>query len=39
MGVEVSDAFGSIWITAYDELAKKIFADMGASAAKQLQEL
>ena len=33
----MSDAFGSIWITAYDELAKKIFHDMGKTAAKQLK--
>jgi hypothetical protein len=25
MGVEVSDSTGSLWTTAYDELAKKIF--------------
>lgn len=36
MGIEISDFFGSIWITAYDELAKKIFYDMGNAAAKQL---
>jgi hypothetical protein len=36
MGIEISDFFGSIWITAYDELAKKIFYDMGNTAAKQL---
>jgi hypothetical protein len=39
MGIEVSDYCGSIWITAYDELAKKIFYDMGANAARQLQSL
>lgn len=37
MGVQVSDFNGSIWITMYDDLAKKIFQDMGSTAAKQLQ--
>lgn len=37
MGVEISDFCGSIWITAYDDLAKKIFQDMGNTAANQLQ--
>jgi hypothetical protein len=37
MGIEVSDFCGSIWITMYDDLAKKIFYDMGNTAAKQLQ--
>lgn len=39
MGVEVSDFYGSIWITALDELAKNIFYDMGNTAALQIQEL
>lgn len=39
MGIEVADFCGSIWITAYDELAKKIFYDMGTNAARQLQGL
>lgn len=39
MGVEVSDFCGSIWVTAYDELGKRIFYDMGNNAARQLQSL
>lgn len=39
LGVEISDFYGSIWITAHDELAKSIFYDMGNNAALQLQEL
>ena len=30
---------GSLWITAYDELGKKIFHDMGGNAVKQLNSL
>lgn len=37
MGTEVSDSYGSLWITMYDDLAKKIFYDMGNTAASQLQ--
>ena len=39
MGVEVSDFTGSIWVTAYDELAKRIFHDMGTNAAQDLLAL
>lgn len=39
MGIEISDYYGSIWVTAYDELAKKIFHDMGNTAANQLESL
>jgi predicted amidophosphoribosyltransferase len=39
MGVEVADPYGAIWITAYDELASKIFQDLGKTAAHHLQSL
>ena len=39
MGVEMADSYGSLWITAYDDLGKKIFHDLGASAARHLQTL
>lgn len=36
LGTEIADFCGSIWVTAYDELAKKIFYDLGSSAASTL---
>lgn len=39
MGVEVSDPYGSIWVTAYDEFGKKIFHDMNGQIVTQLQAL
>lgn len=38
LGVEISDFSGSMWVTAYDEFAKKIFYDLGKNAATKLHE-
>ena len=39
MGIEIADPYGSIWVTAYDEFAKRIFHDMHGQIVTQLQAL
>ena len=39
MGIEISDPYGSLWVTAYDELGRRIFHDMNGQIVPQLQSL